>query len=44
MDKPPEEFSSSASFYHVLAEVAKYVPGLLDDDPAAPAATQEDET
>ncbi len=32
MEKPPEEFSSTASFFHVLAEIAKYVPGLIEDD------------
>lgn len=31
MEKPPEEFSSAASFFHVLAEIGQYVPGLLDE-------------
>jgi hypothetical protein len=31
MAKPPEEFSSLASFFHVLAEIAKYVPGLIEE-------------
>ena len=32
MEKPSAEFSSHVSFFRVLAEIAKYVPGLLDDD------------
>jgi hypothetical protein len=32
MDKPPAEFSSHESFFHVLAEIGKYVPGLLEDE------------
>jgi len=35
MPKPPAEFSSAESFFHVLAEIAKYVPGLLDNDEIA---------
>ena len=30
MAKPPEEFSSAASFFHVLAAIAEYVPGLIE--------------
>jgi hypothetical protein len=29
MGKPPAEFSSHESFFHVLAEIGNYVPGLL---------------
>lgn len=32
MEKPPEEFSSATSFFHVLAEIGKYVPGLIEDE------------
>jgi hypothetical protein len=35
MDKPPAEFSSAESFMATLIEIAKYVPGLRDDDDAA---------
>jgi hypothetical protein len=31
MEKPPAEFSSHESFFHVLAEIGKFVPGLLDE-------------
>lgn len=30
-EKPPEEFSSMESFFHVFAEIAKYVPGLIEE-------------
>lgn len=32
MEKPPEEFSSAASLFYVLAEIGKYVPGLIEEE------------
>jgi hypothetical protein len=40
MDKPPSVFSSRESFFHVLIEIAKYVPGLLDEAEAAGSPEQ----
>ena len=41
MDKPDAKFSSHEAFFSVLAEIAEYVPGLLDDDVGAVAAGDE---
>lgn len=37
MDKPSAEFSSTEAFFTVLAEIAKWVPGLTDEP--APGST-----
>ncbi len=31
MEKPSEDFSSTEAFFTVLAEIAKYVPGLYEN-------------
>jgi hypothetical protein len=32
MEKPPAEFSSGESFFRVLAEIGRYVPGLCEEE------------
>lgn len=39
MEKPSAEFSSVESFFAVLAEIAKWVPGLMDDEAVGGAAS-----
>jgi hypothetical protein len=38
MEKPPAEFSSVESFFAVLGEIAKWVPGLMEDEAVSGAA------
>jgi len=37
MEKPDAEFSSTVSFFVVLAEIAKWVPGLADESDPSPS-------